>query len=143
MAASGGPNDYKFIKETEYGKELIGHNIHFFEPMLYLNLSNSKPGFLKQNSDISRMLATVAQTEDNDLHIKEPIDDGMKFKLIEIQRMVFTDLASWSEDAREMYLSYSKNNPEIDMNFILQDENGVLSTVGAGNYGISEPVPSN
>jgi len=99
-----------------------------------LNLEKSPVGFFKKNAGITRMLATDNQASGNEIHIKEPVKHGMHFKLIKILKTINTNLDSWDPGAREMYLSFSKRHPEIDMTFVLEDDQGIKSTVGSGNF---------
>lgn len=102
------------VEETEYNKESIGKLYTYSEKLFYLNLINSPDGFLKNNAGIERMLATAEQAEGNDIHIKESVKDGTKFRLVKIFKEIHTNLDEWDPGAREMYLSFAKDNPDVD-----------------------------
>lgn len=125
---------FEIVEEKEYNKDSIGKLYTYSQQMVYLNLVNSPEGFLEKNAGIERMLARGEQAEGNDVHVKENVNDGTKFKLVKIFKVIHTNLDEWAPGARELYLGFAKNNPDVDMIFVLEDENGILSTVRAGNY---------
>ncbi len=127
----------RIIEETDYAQENIGNTYIFNEDMVYIDLTGASENKIKNNGGLKLALtrawiADVAKKNNPDQKIIA-IPSSMTFKLVRILREVH-DLNKWDNKAKEMYLSYSGNNPDIDMLFVLEDTDGKRSTAMSGTF---------
>ncbi len=124
--------DYKIIPYNDFNQEVLGNFIRFKSPILYLVLDKSSPDFLKKNNNIKRMIATLKHADGNDIHEKEKIKDHMIFEVISIFKYSSPPPTDWPEEKLKQYLAWLEANPWVGVTYTLNDENGVLSTIGTG-----------
>ena len=78
------------------------------------------------------MVANIAKNSNPELKYSQ-IPSDMSFKLIKVLREVH-NLDKWDDRAKEAYLSFASNNPDIDLLFVLEDAHGTTSTAMPGTF---------
>ena len=137
--------EYIIKPYNQFNPDIIGKFIRFKPQVLYLVLDNSPPDFLKRNNGINRMIATIDDAEGNNIHEKGSIKDDMVFEVISIFHSIERKPkpAKWSEKDWNEYLDWRKSNEWVGVEYVLKDENGILSTTGPGGLSYSYDVTNN
>lgn len=130
---------------NEFNPDIVGKFLRFKPQVLYLVLDNSPPDFLKRNNGINRMVARVEDAEGNDIHEKETIKDNMVFEVISIFKHIDTKPkpADWPDEQWKEYLAWLEANPWMEVEYVLKDENGIVSTTGPGGLTYTYDVTNN